>query len=206
MSFPALEDLLRWSGSGTMPGRIWVVAPDKATLKQRWGALIKAKQRDKPGMFLEHPTDRRVDTVLSDGLPGFPATKIPIGEETGPCPDPVRIGYRSFDRQWIIPDKQLINRPNPTLWSIRTDCQVYLTAPHTTTPRSGPAATITAEVPDIDHYKGAFPLWLDPAGTVPNIGPGLLEHLAGRYGSPVTAEDLFKAATGGATLHQLAQE
>ena len=77
MSYPALEDLLRWSGSGTMPGRTWVVAPDKPTLKQRWDALTKAKPADKPGLFTEHPTDRRVDTVLSDGLPGFPATTDP---------------------------------------------------------------------------------------------------------------------------------
>ena len=117
-----------------MPGRTWVVAPDKPTLNQRWEALIKAKQPDKPQLFLEHPTDRRVDTLLPDGLPGFPAPTTPIGEETGPCPDPVRIGYRSFDRQWIIPDKRLINRPNPTLWSVRSSRQLYCTAPQDTTP------------------------------------------------------------------------
>jgi predicted helicase len=64
------------------------------------------------------------------------------------------------------------------------------------TPTSGPGATFTAEVPDAHHYKGSFwgrvfPLWLDPAGTVPNVVPGLLEHLAERYGGTVTAEDLF---------------
>jgi hypothetical protein len=196
LSFPALDDLLRWSGSGTMSGRTWIIAPDKTTLRQRWDALIKAKPADKPGLLTEHPTDRRVDTVLSDGLPGFPAATIPIGEETGPCPDPVRIGYRSFDRQWIIPDKRLINRPNPTLWSIRSGHQLYLTAMQDRTPTSGPGATFTAEVPDAHHYKGsfwgrAFPLWLDPGGTVPNIVPGLLQHLVERYTATVTAEDLF---------------
>ena len=195
MSFPALEDLLRWSGSGIMPGRTWVVAPDKPTLKQRWDALTTAKPADKPGLLTEHPTDRRVDTVLSDGLPGFPATTTPIGEETGPCPEPVRIGYRSFDRQWIIPDKRLINRPNPTLWSIRSDQQVYLTAVHMTSPSSGPGVTFSAEIPDLDYYHGrggrAFPLWLDPGGTVPNVVPLLLDFLAERYGDTVTAEDLF---------------
>jgi Type ISP C-terminal specificity domain/N-6 DNA Methylase len=195
MSFPALDDLLGWSGSGTMAGRTWVVAPDRPTLEQRWKALTKAKNADKPGLFLEHPTDRRVDTVLSDGLPGFPATKVPIGKETGPCPDPVRIGYRSFDRQWIIPDKRLINRPNPALWSVRGPQQLYLTAPHDTTPTSGPGATFTAEVPDLHHYHGrggrAFPLWLDAVGTEPNIVPGLLDYLSERYASAVSVEDLF---------------
>jgi hypothetical protein len=69
LSFPALDDLLRWSGSGTMQGRTWVVAPDKTTLKQRWDKLTKAKQPDKPRLLSEHPRDRRVDTVLSDPIP-----------------------------------------------------------------------------------------------------------------------------------------
>ena len=196
MSYPALEDLLRWSGSGIMPGRAWVISPDKVTLKLRWEELIKAKQADKPGLLLEHPTDRRVDTVLSDGLPGYSSTSTSIGEEAGSSPDPVRIGYRSFDRQWIIPDKRLINRPNPTLWSLRFDRQIYLTAPHTIVPASGPAATFTAEIPDIDHYRGsfggrAFPLWLDPTGAASNVVPGLIDHLSQCYGFSVTAPDLF---------------
>jgi hypothetical protein len=193
--FLALDDLLRWSGSGSMPGRTWVIAPDKPTLQQRWDALISADPNQQPDLFSEHKRDRRVDTVLSDGLPGFPATRTPIGDETGPCPEPVRIGYRSFDRQWIIPDKRLINQPNPTLWAIRSDQQVYLTVVHRTSPVSGPAATFTAEVPDHDHYKGksgrAFPLWLDADATIPNVVPGLLEHLRSAYGRDVSAEDLF---------------
>ena len=32
---------------------------------------------------------------------------------------------------------------------------------------------------------------LDPAGTVPNVVPGLLDLLTARYGQAVTAGDLF---------------
>jgi hypothetical protein len=196
LSFPSLDDLLRWSGSGIMAGRTWIIAPDKSSLIQRWDALIEAKSVDKPALFTEHRPDRRMDKVLSDGLPGFPSTKIPIGEETGPCPEPVCIGYRSFDRQWIIPDKRLINRPNPTLWSVRSEHQLYLTALNEIAPTSGPAATFTAEIPDAHHYKGkfwgrVFPLWLDRRGTVSNMVPGLPEYLAERYMATITAEDLF---------------
>ena len=186
MAIPRLEDLLGWSGSGVMPGRTWVMAPDKPTLKQRWEALTRAKQADKPGLFPEHPTDRRVDTVLSDGLPGFPATKTPIGKETGPCPDPVRIGYRSFDRQWIIPDKRLINRPNPTLWSVRSE---HAALPHCPTRHDtdiGACSNLhrrnSRPAPLQGGFGGrAFPLWRDPGWNRPNIVPGLLEHLAERY-------------------------
>ncbi len=194
-SFPALDDLLYWSGSGTMPGRTWVVAPEAETLRWRWQRLVTAKPEDKPELFTEHPTDRRVDTVLSDNLPGYAATPVPIGMESGPCPPPVRIGYRSFDRQWIIPDKRVINQPNPALWAVRSDRQVYLTALTRTSPTSGPGLTFSALVPDLDHYHGrggrAYPLWLDAAGTRANVVPGLLDLLAECYARAVSAPDLF---------------
>ncbi len=178
-SFPTLDDLLNWSGSGMMPGRTWVLAPDAETLHRRWNQLVSAKSGDKAALLSEHPRDRRVDTVLRDNLPGYPPTSVPIGEETGPCPDPVRIGYRSFDRQWIIPDKRVINQPNPTLWKVRSDKQVYLTALSRTSPTSGPAITFSAAIPDLDHYHGrggrAYPMWLDEQGSEPNVRPGLLD-------------------------------
>lgn len=179
---PGLDDLLCYSGSGTMPGRTWVVAPDAETLEQRWDTLIHAKPDRKPVLMTEHPTDRRVDTVLSDNLPGFPATSTAIKDETSPCPKPVAIGFRSFDRQWIVPDKRLINRPNPTLWSLRSKHQVYLTVPHDTVPTGGPAGTFTGDMPDLHHYKGSFggrayPLWLDATGERSNAVPGLVEYL-----------------------------
>jgi hypothetical protein len=167
-----------------MPGRTWVVAPDKRSLQQRWDLLVTAAPSDKPVLMLEHPTDRRVDTLLSDGLPGYNAPHNRISEESGPCPDPVLIGYRSFDRQWIIPDKRLINRPNPTLWSVRSNAQIYLTAPQRDSPTSGPAATFSALVPDLHHFKGSFggrayPLWLDPNGKNSNVAPRLVSYLGG---------------------------
>lgn len=194
-SYPALDDLLRWSGSGIMPGRTWPIAPDKATLTQRWDALIKADPADKPELLSEHPTDRTVNTVLSDGLPGHPRQGAII-DETGSCPPPVQVGYRSFDRQWLIPDKRLINRPNPTLWRIHSENQVYLTALTRHSPSSGPAATATGLLPDLHHYKGSFggrayPLWLNAEATEPNVTPGLPALLAARLDHPVTAEDVF---------------
>ena len=41
-----------------------------------------------------------------------------------------RYGFRSFDRQWIIPDNRVINQPNPELWRAHSEKQVYLTALH----------------------------------------------------------------------------
>ncbi len=178
-----------------MVGRTWPIAPDRQTLLARWQAFTSAAEDRKPSLLQEHSRDRRVDTVLSDNLSGYAATKKALRDEEGPPPAPVRYAYRSFDRQWIIPDKRLINQPNPTLWRIRGESQVYLTALERTAPR-GSGATFSADIPDLDHYQGSFggrawPLWLDAAGTVPNVPAGLLTTLSDRLGRSVTAPALM---------------
>ena len=56
-SYPELDEILRWSGSGIMPGRTWVVAPDKPTLQRRWDKLIAADEPKQRELMSEHPTD-----------------------------------------------------------------------------------------------------------------------------------------------------
>jgi hypothetical protein len=194
-SLPALDDLLAWSGSGTMPGRTWVVEPDPEVLRVRWSRLVEAPDPEKRALLAEHKRDRTIDTVLSDNLAGYPQVG-PLAQERGTCPDPVRYGYRSLDRQWIIPDKRVINRPNPGLWQVRSaPGQVFLTALARIAPFGGPSVTASALVPDLDHYHGrggrAYPLWLDAAGNIPNVVPGLLALLGERCGFAVTGTDIF---------------
>ncbi|WP_407565919.1 type ISP restriction/modification enzyme [Streptomyces sp. 184] len=196
--FPHLDDLLRRSRGGTLTGRTWVVDPDPEFLRDRWNTLVSVDSDRKPLLFSEHKIDRRVDSVLSTGLDGRPesAPAGSIGEETGPCPEPIRIGYRTLDQQWIIPDKRLINRPSPELWAAHSERQVYLTALDTESPTAGPAVTFTAGIPDHHHYKGnfagrAYPLWQDAAASRPNVVPGLLESLSSLYGFDVSAEDMY---------------
>ncbi len=196
MSLPAMDDLLAWSGSGMMPGRTWVSGPSPAVLRARWQRLMAAPRGEKAALLHEHTRDRAITTVLSDNLPGYPA-RAALADEAGPCADPVRIGYRSFDRQWIIPDKRVINQPNPGLWQVRSaPGQLHLTVLSRTSPSSGPAASATCLIPDLDHFRGsfggrAFPLWLDAAATKPNLVPGLLDHLAGLYGTAPAPTEVF---------------
>jgi hypothetical protein len=198
-SYPKIEDFFIYDGSGVMPGRTWIIAPDAETLIQRWNTLTHAPADRKELLFHPHmrdgqPGDKHSNKVVPNPLPGFPKAAKTIAEETGVCPTPVRYGFRSFDRQWIIPDNRLINQPNPELWSSRSDGQVYLTAFSRISPTSGPAVTFTGYVPDLHHYKGSFggrvfPLWRDREASTPNIQPRLLEFLNGIYGFQVSAED-----------------
>ncbi|MEV0626786.1 type ISP restriction/modification enzyme [Nonomuraea wenchangensis] len=199
-TYPALDDLMIYSGSGIMTGRAWVIAPDHNTLIDRWNTLLNAAPSDKPLLFQEHKTSPRVDTKISDNLPGYSLKTRSISEESEPCPPPVRIAFRSFDRQWIIPDKRLINRPNPRLWSAHSDAQIYLTAITDDAPSSGPAVTFAADIPDLHHYHArggrVYPLWLDSDATHSNIAPGLVSFMNDILGASVSPEDLFAYLAG----------
>ena len=55
-------------------------------------------------LLAEHKRDRTIYTRLSDNLPGYPLAGA-LAAEFGECPEPIRYGYRTLDRSWIVPDK-----------------------------------------------------------------------------------------------------
>jgi predicted helicase len=44
-TYPALDELFIYNGSGVMPGRTWVIAPDRQSLEKRWKKLIGEPDR-----------------------------------------------------------------------------------------------------------------------------------------------------------------
>lgn len=201
-TFPALDDLFVYNGSGVMPGRTWVIAPDAASLRDRWARLTtEGDPERKEVLFHPHlrdgkPGDKHSKKLVSEGLAGHAHRKIPVAKDEGPVIAPMRYGFRSFDRQWIIPDARLLNQPNPTLWNSHSTKQVYLTALNRTAPTSGPGITLTGLIPDLDHYKGSFggrvfPLWADSAASVSTVKPGILTTMINLFGQNVTGEDVI---------------
>jgi hypothetical protein len=197
-SFPALNDLFIYDGSGVMPGRTWIIAPDAASLSGRYSRLISEKDAAKKEMLF-HPHeggDKNVSKKSKAGLAGYEHRPDAIKDDQKPAITPTRYGFRTLDRQWIIPDARLINRPNPTLWNANSPRQVYLTALEAHSPSSGPAVTFTGLIPDLHHYKGSFggrayPLWGNRAATQSNIKPSLLTLLAETHGHSVAAPDVM---------------
>ena len=193
-SFPALEKLFVYDGSGVMPGRTWIIAPDPDSLRERWGKLVLQKDPAKREMLF-HPHeggDRTSTKSATKGLTGHEIRLEPVSVDVRPVIEPVKYAFRTLDRQWIIPDNRLIN---PTLWDTNSDKQVYLTALERAPVTSGPAVSSTCLIPDLDHYHGrggrVFPLWRDAAATVPNVKPALLAHLAAVLGKAVAPEDVM---------------
>ncbi len=119
-TYPKLEELFVYNGSGVMPGRTWIIAPDVESLERRWRKLIHAPADEKEVLFHPHlrngqPGDKHSRRVVPNALPGYERRPKSIANEQGPWLPPTRYGVRSFDRQWIIPDNRLINQPNPEL-------------------------------------------------------------------------------------------
>ena len=202
VDFALLEDLFAYDGSGVMPGRTWVIAPDPGSLERRWRALqAEADPRKKEELFHPHlldgkPGDKHLNKILRKGLYGHEFRTGTVAKDNGSLIRPVGYAFRSFDRQWIIPDGRLINRPNPTLWENHSSQQVYLTALQAHAPTTGPAVTFAAAIPDMDHYKGSFggrvfPLWADRRQRTPNLQPGLLRAMAEALGVAVSAPDMM---------------
>lgn len=197
-SYPRLDQIFAYDGSGVMPGRTWVIAPDKASLEQRWSRLQAEKDVETRRMLF-HPHeggDRDIDKSLGDGLEGHEYRAFSIDADTKSCVKPVRYGFRSFDRQWIVPDKRLINRPNPNLWAAYSDRQIFATGWMADPVLSGPALTFTGLIPDLHHYRGnfggrVFPLWADATASASNFNPALMTELSVALGQSVEAEDLF---------------
>lgn len=195
--FASLSGLFVYNGSGVMPGRTWIIAPDKETLAKRWVRLVRendAEMRER----LFHPHEGGDKTSLKGskvGLAGHEFRSHSIANDKTRAIEPARYAFRSFDRQWNIPDNRLINRPNPTLWKSWSDKQVFMTALERVSPKNGPAITLTNLIPDLDHYNGrggrVYPLWTDGPASQSNIRVSVLQALAEAQGAPVGAEDLF---------------
>lgn len=191
---PLLNDLFAYDGSGVMPGRTWVIAPDARTLNERINALQSETNLAKQRELFSEGAGLMVDKPLKEALPGYLLRNKAIGSDLS-AEQPIRYAFRSLDRQWVIPDKRVINRPNPTLWSSLSTAQVYLTAPNVDPPRGAAAATVSATPPDMHHYAGrggrVYPLWADASATISNIRDEVLARLSDVFSRKVGAEEMF---------------
>ncbi|MFE2419983.1 type ISP restriction/modification enzyme [Streptomyces hokutonensis] len=183
---PLLADLMPWSVAPIRLGRGWPTAPDAATLKARWDALMKAEVPDRETLF--EPTRSRTLHSAVTQLPGQSSGTEKLVRATGPCPDPVRVLHAPFDEQWLIPDHRLIDVARPELWRVADEHQVFVveTSPNT----AGPPVVTSSLLPVLRPGR-VRPLYRRPGGGEPNLAPGLLEHLTDRLGhSPAPADVL----------------
>ena len=225
-----VHDLFPWHGSGVKAARTWPIAPDKDILRERWQKLIsvaakarnvKAKRDKKkaPDPALDKALEQAYEAVethydednkgdihkkIKEDITDKMATLKAIIEETSNSIETVPYGYRSFDRQWIIRDRRVVSRPNPSLWPAHSNQQIYLKVPAMSTDGTrsliakspGAIVSFSEAIPDMHYLSGSragrvHPLWRDGGAREPNVSPGLLNGLSSLYGQRVGAEDLF---------------
>ena len=195
-SFPKLSGLMNWSSPGVKTHRTWVISPDAVSLDRRWRTLQQTSEPGRKRELFHEDRDRDLRRIVAIPLGSMPLRTISVARDDGSIVPPVRYAFRSLDRQWIVPDHRLLSMARPAIWSIWSTKQVFLTALESHSPTTGPAITLTALVPDNDHYKGSFagrvyPLWRDAAATQPNITLALFDFFADAFGQDVTPEDVF---------------
>ena len=154
-SCPSMHDLLPWSSPGVLANRGWPTSPDSDTLMRRWGALVSEPDSQRKRELFKETRDRNIDRVFANNLSQCrEASGTPLSLEVEPCPAPMRLAMRSFDRHWIVPDIRVLDTPRPPLWEARSNQQIHLTCIQNDHPRSGPAVTLTHLLPALDHYHG----------------------------------------------------
>ena len=193
---PLLADLMPWSVAPPRLGRGWPTAPDAASLKARWDALVKAEGPDREALFGVSRA-RTLHSAVGQ-LPGQSSGTDRLARASGPCAEPVRVLHGPFDEQWLIPDHRLIDAARPELWRVTDERQVFAVE-QTPTP-DGPPLLVTSVLPVLVPQSKTVPaarpgrvrpLFRRPDGREPNLAPGLMEHLAERLGHSPTPLDVL---------------
>ena len=196
--WPLLTDLMPWQQSGLKAGRTWVIAPGKDVLVERWSALLQVEGDERRKLFKDSPTGRKVREPATQLPPSDARLKpiVDLGSGT-PTSEITRYSYRSFDRQFILADARLLDRPGPALWRAHGEQQVYLTSLFSQALGKGPALSSSAHLPDLHHFRGSygakevFPLYCAQDASEANLAPELLEVLGSTYQRNVTPEDFL---------------
>jgi hypothetical protein len=194
--WPEITDVFPWIHSGSQLKRTWPIGATRSVLERRWDALCEMPRRLR-GEALRETGFRSLSAKVRPLLDPSAAPLKPIGK-LRPADRPeaiLRYGYRSFDRQWVIADNRLADRPRPDLWAVSGRGQIFLTTLTSTQLGRGPILTATPYVPDLDHFSGrgaknVMPLWRDPDTEEPNITAGLLDALADALGEELAPKDL----------------
>ena len=201
--WPLLTDLMPWQPTGVMTGRTWVIGPTRECLEARWRHLVRASTEERADLFIENATGRKVtDKALGLHPPRHRLTEIRSVPKKAPLPSIEVFGFRFLDRQFLLADGRLIDRPCPDLWASISERQVYLSSLLNHPLGSGPALTTHRDIPDKHAFRGSyggknvFPLFRTADASEANILPVLLELIGKAYNRKVTPEDFLAYVYG----------
>ncbi len=190
---PLLKELMPWTVAPLRIGRDWPLAPERASLKARWEAFVRAEGAEREAL-LRPSRSRTLRTAVAQ-LPGRASGTEPLALAEGPCPEPAQVLNGPFDEQWLIADHRLIDVARPELWRVAGPQQLFLVEQGYVPEGTGTALLATALLPDGRSPAGRpgriLPLYRRPGGIEPNLAPGLTEFLQRQYGREILPEHLL---------------
>lgn len=203
-SYPALPDFYASCFPGVKPNKTWVYAPSESVLQERWAELIEGNDLE---VRAERFKETR-DTKITEGkrpLPGkdtfqgsLESLNDQIAREFIPdTPNIVPVGYRSFDRQYILADARLADMPRPQLWEHRVSGQIFIVEQHAHYPKAGPGLYFSALIPDMDAFKGSEGGRAHPTlttGGTPNLTKSASQMLRERFGDNAPGDLVYYLA------------
>lgn len=195
-----LDDIFPWTISGAQFKRTWPIAVDSSALTLRWNRLFENGSAD-PELF-SPDRDLTVNSQKNHFFTGNPLPKLADSVAKKTMLKPVRYGYRSFDRQWCIPDHRVGTYIRQILWESSTNDQIFLSTVTTTPLSNGPAVTVSPYVPDLHFFRGSFgsknvhPLYRSHDTEHPNVSSALLRSLEQQYARRVSPFEIFSYVVG----------
>lgn len=159
-SYPELTDFYASCSSGVKPNRTWVYAPSESVLQERWAELIEGNDLQVRAERFKETRDAKT-TKAKKPLPGtdtFQGSRESLNDQIArelipDTPNIVPVGYRSFDRQYILADARLADTPRPKLWEHRVPGQIFVVEQHAHYPKAGPGLYFSALIPDMDAFN-----------------------------------------------------
>lgn len=208
-SYPELPDFYASRFPGVKPNKTWVYAPSESVLQERWNELVKGNDLDARAERFKETSSTKTKTGKHP-LPGddtyqdsLESLDDQITREFFPTvPNIVRMGYRSFDRQYLFADSRLLHRPVPKLWEHRVPDQVFIVESHSRHPEEGPGLYFSSLIPDMNSFRGSGGGRVHPAlntASKPNLTSAAERLLTENFGEHALAELVYYLA--GVTGH-----
>ena len=147
-----LDSLLSWSARGIQFSRTWPVAEEPGVLRDRWDLLLE-QEPDARGVAVKETRDVQASRSYKsfhsgEALP--PLRSLMAGDEFDSLR---RVGFRSFDTQWCIADRRVIDMPRPPLWRSALKNQIFLVTNQQQDLGNGPYLVASPAVPDLNFFN-----------------------------------------------------
>ncbi|WP_404434200.1 N-6 DNA methylase [Microbacterium lacus] len=200
--WPSLDQLFAWYRPGIFTTRTWVYSPSTDVLDERWKTMVSEPNVEQRTKLVKDKRGEVIDKQFKD-LPGFKhekrLSKLSSLTSSAAMEPAVRVGYRAFDRQYLIADPRLIHRAGEDLWNARElTGQVFIVEQHVHAVGDGPGLLFSGLMPDNDHFnnRGGRTLpFIQPDGT-PNLADGLVLAISKNLNAEVTARDVLDYTAG----------